>query len=99
MDVAPFHQAEHFTRVAAGLERFAIEISFERIDRLPDIANGPIAVVCGMRGLGFGGLFPNSGIRRADHFFAKIHCDQIFLENAVIEHILSGFPEIDDPFA
>ena len=43
-------------------------------------------------------FFPNAGIGFLHHHFAEIDADEIVLENAVIEHVLGRFAEIDDPF-
>ena len=53
-------------------------------------------------GVGSGGLLrlrPNTGVGVLDHLLAKVHADQIFLEDIVIEHVLGRFAEVDDPFA
>ena len=34
MDVPSFHQAKHLARIAAHLQRLAIEFAFERIERV-----------------------------------------------------------------
>ena len=38
-------------------------------------------------------------IRFLDHLLAKIDADQVVLKDIVVEHVLGGFAEIDDPFA
>ncbi len=44
-------------------------------------------------------LGPDLGIGLLDHLLAEIHADQIVLEDIVVEHVLGGFAEIDDPLA
>src|SRR6185437_15130935 len=34
-----------------------------------------------------------------DHPLAEVHPDQVLLEDVVIEHVLGGFTEVDDPLA
>ncbi len=43
------------------------------------------------------GLLPDAGIGLLHHLLAKVHTDQVVLENVVVEHVLGGFAEIDDP--
>ena len=99
MHVASFHQAEHLARVAADLQGFAIELALERIDGLHDVADGAIAVRGGSRRFGLDRLLPQAGIGLAHHALAEINCDQVFLEDVVIEHVLGRFAKIHDPFA
>ena len=42
--VAPLHQAEHLPGVAADLERLAVELAGERVQRPHDVADRPVAV-------------------------------------------------------
>jgi hypothetical protein len=44
-------------------------------------------------------LRQNAGIGFLDHHFAEIHADQVVLIEVVIEHVLGGFAQIDDPLA
>ena len=43
--VPSFHQAEHLARETAHHERFAIELPLERIERVHDVADRPVAVM------------------------------------------------------
>ena len=43
------------------------------------------------------GLFPDTGIGLLDHHLAKVDADEVVLKNIVIEHVLGGLAEIDDP--
>ena len=99
MHVAAFHQAEHLARHAAHLQRFAIERAGERIQRGHDIGDGAITVQVGVRSRGLLRLRPHAGIGLLHHLLAEIHAHQIVLENIVVEHVLGGFAEIDDPLA
>src|SRR5579862_6256660 len=98
MDVAAFHQAEHFTRHAAYLERFEVKLAGEWVQRAHDVGDGLVAVRVRMRARGFFRLRQHAGIGFLDHLFAEIDADQVVLEDVVVEHILGGFAEIDDPF-
>ena len=44
VDVAPLHQAEHLARVAADLQRLAVELALDRVERPHDVADGAVAV-------------------------------------------------------
>ena len=97
MDVAPFHQAEHLARVAADLQRLAVEVARERVERRHDIGDRLIAVNLRVGGFGLLGLLPDAGIRLADHVLAVVHADEVLLEDVVVEHVLGRFAEIHDP--
>src|ERR1035438_2772157 len=43
-------------------------------------------------------FLPNAGIRLLDHLLAKVHADQIVLENVVVEHVFGRLAQVDDPF-
>ena len=52
--------------------------------------------------LGAGGLLglgPHGRIGFLHHLLAEIHADKVVLEDVVIEHVLGGLAEIDDPLA
>ena len=49
VDVAPLHQAEHLPGPAADLQRLAVELARERVERPHDVADGLVAVVGGVR--------------------------------------------------
>jgi len=98
MHVPPFHEAEHFARQAAHLERFEIEPSGERIQGAHDIRDGLVTMRFGVRrrrSLRFGQY---ARIRFPHHLFAEIDPDQVVLVQVVIEHVLGGFPQVGDPF-
>ena len=44
VDVAALHQAEHLTRVATDLQRLAVELALERVERGEDVGDRPVAV-------------------------------------------------------
>ena len=60
--VAALHQAEHLPRVAADLQRLAVELALERVERAHDVGDGPVAVVGGVRGLGALGQLQDAGV-------------------------------------
>ena len=99
MHVPAFHQAEHLARHAAHLQRFAIELAGERIERLHDVGDGTITVLGGIRSGSFLGLIEHARVRFLHHLFAEIDADQVVLEDVVIEHVLGGFAQIEDPLA
>ena len=97
--VAPLHQAEHLARVPADLQRLAVELAGERVERPHDVADGPEAVLGGVRGLGAVGLLQDARVGLRDHLLAVVHPDQVLLEDVVVEHVLGGLAEVDDPLA
>ena len=44
-------------------------------------------------------LRPHAGIGFLHHLLAEIDAHQVVLEDVVVEHVLGGFAEVDDPFA
>ncbi len=48
---------------------------------------------CGLLGLG-----EHAGIGLLHHLLAEIHAHQVVLEDIVVEHVLRGFAQVDDPF-
>ena len=52
VDVAALHEAEHLARRAAHLERLAVELALERVQRPHDVADGAVPVLTGMRRFG-----------------------------------------------
>ena len=95
--VAPLHEAEHLARVPADLQRLAVEVARERVERPHDVADGLVAVVGGVRGLGAVGLLQDARVGLRDHLLAEVHPDQVLLEDVVVEHELGGLAEVDDP--
>ena len=57
-----------------------------------------IAVIGGVRRRRALRLFPDARVRLLHHHLAEIDADEVVLENVVIEHVLGGFAEVDDPF-
>ena len=43
-------------------------------------------------------FFPNARVGVFHHHLAVIHADEIFLEDAMIEHVFGCLTEIHDPF-
>ena len=99
VDVPALHQAEHLARVAADLQRLAVEVALERVERPHDVADGAVAVVAGVRRLGVVGLLEHPRVGLLDHPLAVVHPDQVLLEDVVVEHVLRGLAEVDDPLA
>ena len=97
--VAPLHQAEHLARVPADLQRLAVELAGERVERPHDVADGLVAVVGGVRRLGAVGLLEHARVGLGDHLLAVVDPDQVLLEDVVVEHVLGGLAEVDDPLA
>ena len=60
--MAAFHQAEHLAGIAAHLQRLAVELAFERIEGVHDVADGAVAVSVGVRGGRLFGLVPHAGL-------------------------------------
>src|SRR3984893_16048493 len=97
MTVTAFHQTEHLTRVAAHLQRFAVEITGEWIERHHDVTNGAVAVIGRVRRLGLLSEVKDAGIGFLDHLLAEIDPHEIVLEDVVVEHVLGGFAKVGDP--
>ena len=97
VDMPALHQAEHLPGQPAHLKRLAVEGAPEGVERPHDVGDRPVAVQGGVRGLGPLGSIQHAGIRFLDHLFAEIDADQVILEEVVIEHILGGLAEVDDP--
>ncbi len=45
------------------------------------------------------GLGPDPGVGLLHHLLAKVHAHQVVLEDVVIEHVLGGFAQVDDPLS
>ena len=99
VDVPALHQAEHLARVAADLQRLAVEVALERVERPHDVADGAVAVVGRVRRLGVVRPLEHAGVGLLDHPLAEVHADQVLLEDVVVEHVLGGLAEVDDPLA
>ena len=99
VDVPALHQAEHLARPPADLQGLAVEVALERVERAHDVADGPVAVVGGVRRLGVVGPLEHARVGLLDHPLAVVHPDQVLLEDVVVEHVLGGLAEVDDPLA
>ena len=97
--VAPFHQAEHLPGRPGDLQRLAVELALERVERAHDVADGAVAVLARVRRLGRVGPLQHAGVGLGDHPLAEVHADQVLLEDVVVEHVLGGLAEVDDPLA
>ena len=97
--VPAFHQAEHLPGGPADLERLAVELALERVQRAHDVADGLIAVLARVRCLGVVGLLQHARVGLGHHPLAEVHPDQVLLEDVVVEHVLRGLAQVDDPLA
>ena len=97
MDVASLHQAKHLASHPAHDQRFAVELSGEGVERGHDVGDRAELVQVRVSRRRFLRLVPDFRIGFADHLLAIVHSDQIVLEDAVVEHVLGGFAEVDDP--
>ncbi len=95
--MAALHQAEHLARVAADLEGLAVELAFQGVERAHDVGDRAVAVLRRVRGLGALGEFEDAGVGLLDHLLAVVDPDQVLLEDVVVEHVLRGLAEVDDP--
>ena len=99
MHVPAFHQAEHFPRIPADLQRLPVELTGERIERPHDVGDGAVPVRVGVRCLGVLGFGQHARVGLGDHLLAEVDADQVLLEDVVVEHVFRGLAEIDDPLA
>ena len=60
--------------------------------------DGAVAVQFRVRRSGLYRLLPDAGVGLLHHLFAEVHADQVVLEDVVVEHVLGGFAQVDDPF-
>src|SRR5919198_2535315 len=97
MDMTALHQAEHLAREAAHHQGLPVEIASKGIQRGHDVCDGAVAVPVGVRRLLPLRLLPQARIRFLHHLFAEVHAHQVVLKDVVIEHVLGGFAQIDDP--
>ena len=95
--VPALHQAEHLPGGPRYLERLAVELALQRVQRLHDVADGLVAVLGRVRGLGSFGPLQHAGVGLADHPLAEVNADQVLLEDVVVEHELGGLAQVDDP--
>ena len=99
VDVAPLHEAEHLPGVPAHLERLAVELAREGVERPHDVADRLVAVGPRVRRLGPVGLLEHARVGLGDHLLAEVHADEVLLEDVVVEHVLGGLAEIHDLLA
>ena len=99
VDVTAFHQAEHLARPPAHDERFAIELAGERVEGPHDVGDGAVSVRVRIRRLRVLRLVQDLRIGLRHHLLAVVDPDQVLLEDVVIEHVLGGFAEVDQPLA
>src|ERR1700723_2149376 len=52
-----------------------------------------------MRRSGFFRIFPDAGVGLLHHLFTEIHTNPIVLKDVVVEHVLGGFTQVDNPFS
>ena len=99
VDVTALHEAEHLARVPADLERLAVELAGERVERPHDVADGLVAVIGGVRRFGAVRLLEHARVGLGDHLLAEVDADQVLLEDVVVEHVLGSLAEVDDLLA
>ena len=99
VDVPALHQAEHLAGHPADLQRLAVELAGERVEGAHDVADGAITMITGVRRLGVVGPLQYARVGLGDHLLAVVHPDQVLLEDVVVEHVLGGLAEVDDPLA
>ena len=46
----------------------------------------------------FSAFAQHAGIGLLHHLLAEVHAHQVVLEDVVVEHVLGGFAQVDDPF-
>ena len=91
---------QNISRVsAADLQRLAVELPGERVQRPHDVRDGAVAVVALVGSPGVFRLGQDAGVGFGHHLFAVVHADEVFLEDVVVEHVLGGLAEIHDPLA
>src|ERR1700724_877612 len=98
MHMPPFHQAEHFARQPAHLERLTIKLALKWVASCHYLRYPSTPVVLWGWRLSRFCFLPNTRIGFADHFLAEIDADQIVLKNIVIEHVLGRLTQVNDPF-
>ena len=99
VDVAPLHQAEHLAGGPADLQRLPVEVAGERVQRAHDVRDGAVAVRGGVRRRGVLRLGEHTRVGLGDHLLAVVDADQVLLEDVVVEHVLGGLAQVDDPLA
>jgi hypothetical protein len=99
MNVPAFHQAEHLPRHPAHHQGFAVEVAAERIQRPHDIGDGAVAVQLRVRRFPSLRLLEDGRIGLLHHLLAEVDPDQVVLEDVVVEHVLGGLAEVEDPLA
>ncbi len=79
------------------VQRLAVRLARERVERPHDVGDRPVAVDVGPRRLGGLRLRPHARVRLADHLLAEVHEHQVVLEDDVVEDVLGRLAEVDDP--
>ncbi len=97
--VPALHQAEHLPGRAADLQGLAVELPGERVQRAHDVADRAVAVLRCVRRLGVVRRLQDPGVGLGDHLLAVVHPHQVLLEDVVVEHVLRGLAQVDDPLA
>src|SRR5579884_2821139 len=99
MDVTPLHQTELLAGQPAHLQRLKVECPAEGIEGPHDIRDGTISVVGSVWGFSALCLLKHTGIRLTHHLLAEVNTNQILLEDVVVEHVLCGLAQIENPLA
>ncbi len=95
--VAPLHQAAHLPGDPADLQRLAVDVALEGVERAHDVGDRAVAVDAGVRRLGGLGAPQQARVGLLDHLLTVVDEDQVVLEERVVEHVLGGLAEVDDP--
>ena len=97
VDVAALHQAEHLPGDPALVERLEVEVALQGVEGPHDVGDRAVAVDTGVGGLGALGQVEHARVGLPHHALAEVHPDQVLLVEVVVEHVLGGLGQVDDP--
>ncbi len=97
MDVPALHQAEHLARDPRDLQRLLVDLALERVERAHDVGDRPQPVHVGTRRRRVLRPRQHGRVGLPDHRLAEVHEHQVVLEDRVVEQVLGGLAEVDDP--
>src|SRR5215475_12902361 len=89
--VTRLHKADPLTGHAAYLQRLAIELAFEWVQRLHDVADRAVSMGRRLWRLGLFGLLPDARVGLTNHLFAEVDAHHVFLKDVVVEHVFGSF--------
>src|SRR6476620_9314890 len=90
---------QNVSRVPAHLQRLAVELATERVERPHDVADCLVSMGPGVRRLRPVGQLEDTGVGLADHPLAVVDPHQVLLEDVVVEHVLGSLAQVDDPLS